>query len=46
LDEPTAGINPSLITTPVAQLRRASRELDVTLFVIEHNMRVIMDLAQ
>lgn len=45
LDEPTAGINPTLINGLIDRLRRANAELGVTLFVIEHNMRVIMDLA-
>ena len=43
LDEPTAGINPTLIV--IERLQRANREFGVTLFVIEHNMRVIMSLA-
>jgi branched-chain amino acid transport system ATP-binding protein len=45
LDEPTAGINPTLINGLVDRLRRANAELGVTLLVIEHNMRVIVDLA-
>ena len=46
LDEPTAGINPTLINGLIDRLRRATAELGVTLFVIEHNMPVIMDLAE
>lgn len=46
LDEPTAGINPTLINGLVDRLRRANEELGITLLVIEHNMRVIMNLAQ
>ncbi len=46
LDEPTAGINPTLINGLMDRLKRANAELGVTLFVIEHNMRVIMNLAQ
>ena len=46
LDEPTAGINPTLINGLIDRLRRASKEFGVTLFVIEHNMPVIMDLAE
>lgn len=45
LDEPTAGINPTLINGLIDRLKRANAELGVTLFVIEHNMRVIMTLA-
>lgn len=46
LDEPTAGINPTLINGLIDRLKRANEELGVTLLVIEHNMRVIMNLAQ
>ncbi|MCH7888345.1 MAG: ABC transporter ATP-binding protein [Proteobacteria bacterium] len=45
LDEPTAGINPTLINGLIDRLKSASSELGVTLFVIEHNMSVIMTLA-
>jgi len=46
LDEPTAGINPTLINDLIDRLRRINGELGITLLVIEHNMRVIMGLAQ
>jgi ABC-type branched-subunit amino acid transport system ATPase component len=45
LDEPTAGINPTLINGLIDRLKRANKEFGITLFVIEHNMRVIMNLA-
>ena len=45
LDEPTAGINPTLINGLIDRLRQANEELGITLCVIEHNMRVIMNLA-
>lgn len=45
LDEPTAGINPTLINGLIDRLKRATSEMGVTLFVIEHNMPVIMELA-
>jgi len=45
LDEPTAGINPTLINGLIDRLLRANAEFGITLFVIEHNMRVIMNLA-
>lgn len=45
LDEPTAGINPTLINGLVDRLKRANREFGITLFIIEHNMRVIMNMA-
>ena len=46
LDEPTAGINPTLINGLLERLREANREFGITLLVIEHNMRVIMELAE
>jgi branched-chain amino acid transport system ATP-binding protein len=46
LDEPTAGINPVLINSLIERLKRINADLGVTLFVIEHNMRVIMKLAE
>lgn len=45
LDEPTAGINPTLINGLIDRLKRANQEFGISLFVIEHNMRVIMNLA-
>jgi len=46
LDEPTAGINPTLINSVIDRLKLANTSLGITLLVIEHNMRVIMNLAQ
>ncbi len=46
LDEPTAGINPTLINGLIDRLRRANADFGITLFVIEHNMRVMMNLAE
>jgi branched-chain amino acid transport system ATP-binding protein len=46
LDEPTAGINPTLINGLLERLHHANERLQITLLVIEHNMRVIMTLAQ
>ena len=46
LDEPTAGINPTLINGLIDRLTRANRDFGITLLVIEHNMRVIMNLAE
>lgn len=45
LDEPTAGVNPTLVNALVDRLKRANQDLGVTLLVIEHNMRAVMDLA-
>ena len=46
LDEPTAGINPTLINGIIDRLIKVNKDFGITLFVIEHNMRVIMALAQ
>ena len=46
LDEPTAGINPTLINGIIDRLIKVNKEFGITLFVIEHNMKVIMQLAQ
>ncbi len=46
LDEPTAGINPTLINGLIERLQQVNAELGITLLVIEHNMRVIMNLAE
>ena len=45
LDEPTAGINPTLINSLIERLKTANAEFGITLFIIEHNMRVIMNMA-
>ena len=45
LDEPTAGINPTLINGLIDRLKLANTEFGITLFIIEHNMRVIMNMA-
>jgi branched-chain amino acid transport system ATP-binding protein len=46
LDEPTAGINPVRIESLIDRLKAANKEQGLTLLVIEHNMPVIMDLAE
>ena len=46
LDEPTAGINPTLINGIIDRLLTINQEYGITLLVIEHNMKVIMQLAQ
>ena len=46
LDEPTAGINPTLINGLIDRLQRASRDFGITMFIVEHNMRVIMNMAE
>ena len=45
LDEPTAGINPTLINGVLERLKAVNQNFGITLIVIEHNMTVIMNLA-
>ena len=45
LDEPTSGMNDTEAQEVIFACRRIATELRVTLLVIEHNMRVIMGLA-
>jgi branched-chain amino acid transport system ATP-binding protein len=45
LDEPTSGLEPSLIKAMVEQIKYA-RELGKSVFIIEHNMNVIMNIAE
>ena len=44
LDEPTGGLNPVWITG-VIELIRNIRDAGTTIFIIEHNMPVVMDIA-
>jgi branched-chain amino acid transport system ATP-binding protein len=46
LDEPTAGVSPTMVPELIERLRRANVELGITLLFIEHNMQVVMALAQ
>jgi ABC-type branched-subunit amino acid transport system ATPase component len=46
LDEPTAGVNPTLINGVVERLERVNADFGIALLIIEHNMRVIMTLAR
>ena len=45
LDEPTSGLEPSLVKITVDQIKYV-RELGKSIFIIEHNMNVIMNLAE
>ncbi|RTM09844.1 MAG: ABC transporter ATP-binding protein [Hyphomicrobiales bacterium] len=45
LDEPTAGVNPTLIRHLMSVMRQVNG-LGITLLVIEHNMNVIMKLCE
>jgi branched-chain amino acid transport system ATP-binding protein len=46
LDEPTGGINPTMINTVMEKLIAVNKQRKITLLVIEHNMRVVMGLAE
>jgi branched-chain amino acid transport system ATP-binding protein len=46
LDEPVSGMNETEAQDVIVTCRRVAEELGVTLLVVEHNMRVIMNLAQ
>jgi neutral amino acid transport system ATP-binding protein len=45
LDEPTAGVNPTLIHVILDSLRRMNRDFGISLLIVEHNMRVVRDLC-
>lgn len=46
LDEPTAGMNPRETDDAVNLFRRLRDELGVTILLIEHSMRVVMDISE
>ena len=46
LDEPTSGINPTLSNWIIDWLIKVNPDFGFTLLVIEHNMKVIMQLAE
>ena len=45
LDEPTAGMNPSETVKMTALFDRIRRELGLTILLIEHDMRVVMEVS-
>jgi branched-chain amino acid transport system ATP-binding protein len=45
LDEPTAGMTPSEAKSLMAFLRQLIREFALTILLIEHNMRVVMEVS-
>jgi branched-chain amino acid transport system ATP-binding protein len=45
LDEPTAGMNAAEARALMGFLRRLIREFGVTILLIEHNMRVVMEIS-
>ncbi|HLE59129.1 MAG TPA: ABC transporter ATP-binding protein [Candidatus Limnocylindria bacterium] len=46
LDEPTAGMNPAETRTMTQFIRRLRDELGITILLIEHEMRVVMDISE
>jgi branched-chain amino acid transport system ATP-binding protein len=46
LDEPTAGMNPEELLDMMSIIRRVHDELGLAIFLIEHRMKVVMDLCQ
>ena len=46
LDEPISGMSEAEADAAVATIRSLARERAITLFVVEHNMRVMMRLAE
>ncbi len=46
LDEPTAGMNPSETQEMVHFIRRLRDELEITILLIEHQMRVVMSISE
>ena len=45
LDEPGAGVNPTLLHSLMAQIERLVAERDITVLLIEHNMAVVMGIC-
>jgi len=46
LDEPTAGMNPNETATTTKFIQRLRDELDITILMIEHDMRVVMGISE
>jgi branched-chain amino acid transport system ATP-binding protein len=45
LDEPTAGMNPQETNALTDLIRRLRADLGLTIFLIEHHMRVVMGIS-
>ncbi|EMA18622.1 ABC transporter ATP-binding protein [Haloarcula argentinensis] len=45
MDEPAGGINPSMLGNLIDYIRNANEEQESTIFLIEHNMDFVMDIA-
>jgi branched-chain amino acid transport system ATP-binding protein len=46
LDEPTAGMNPKETAETTEFIRKLRDELDITIMLIEHDMRVVMGISE
>lgn len=46
LDEPTAGMNPEELVQMMGIIRKIHGELGLAIFLIEHRMKVVMELCQ
>jgi len=46
LDEPTAGMNPEELVRIMEMIRRVHDELGLAIFLIEHRMKVVMELCE
>lgn len=46
LDEPAAGMNPQETRELIAFIREIRKEFDLTIFLIEHHMDVIMEISE
>ncbi len=46
LDEPTAGMNPAETVELTGLIRKLRDELGITILLIEHEMRVVMDISE
>ena len=45
LDEPAAGVNPTLMNNIVDRIKEISNQYEITFLIIEHNMEIIMNLC-
>ncbi len=46
LDEPTAGVNPSLINLIIDALKIMQHDEGITLLIVEHNMQVVSEICE
>jgi branched-chain amino acid transport system ATP-binding protein len=46
LDEPTAGMNPEELVQMMEIIRRVHKELGLAIFLIEHRLKMVMELCQ